>query len=244
MTSSNPALNKVFFTPQGTTKEATMTIEGTIFKTAFLLTIALTSFTWFWHYVESFQQAQKYLILTGGIAFLLSIVTIFNPKSAPFTSPIYALVEGMTLGVLTRILEYSYPGIPTLALSLTFFTLGAMLLTYSLGIIEVNEKFRSILLILMTVVFLFSLLNFLCYLFATPILSVYNPSLFSIFISIIVVGIAALNLLLDFEFIVQGQRLGLPKYMEWYSAFSLMITLVWLYMEILRLLIKLSRRRR
>jgi uncharacterized YccA/Bax inhibitor family protein len=171
------------------------------------------------------------------------MVTIFKKEWSPVTSPIYALLEGLVLGGLSALLELRFPGIAIQAVALTFGTLFVMLLAYRSGLIRVTQKFRLGIIAATGGIMVFYLLQMLLGFFGVPMFSSVNGNGFiGIGFSLFVVAIAALNLVLDFDFIEQGVHFGAPKYMEWYGAFGIMVTLVWLYIEILRLLSKLRSR--
>ena len=161
---------------------------------------------------------------------------------SPVTAPLYALLEGLVLGGISAMFEMRYPGIAIQAVGLTFGTLFALLIAYSSGLIKVTDKFRLGVAAATGGIMLFYLAQMLLGFFGVRFLAVNGSGAIGIGFSLIVVGIAALNLVLDFDFIEQGVRYGAPKYMEWYSAFGIMVTLVWLYLEMLRLLSKLNRR--
>jgi uncharacterized YccA/Bax inhibitor family protein len=178
--------------------------------------------------------------LIGGLIF--SMVTIFKKTWAPVTAPIYALLEGLVLGGLSAVFDLRYPGIGIQAVSLTFGTLFVLLLAYSSGLIKVTQKFRLGVIAATGGIMVFYLLEMVLGLFGIQFTSINGSGLMGIGFSLIVVAVAALNLVLDFDFIEQGVQAGAPKYMEWYGAFGIMVTLVWLYLEILILLSKLRSR--
>jgi uncharacterized YccA/Bax inhibitor family protein len=170
------------------------------------------------------------------------MVTVFKKEWSPVTAPAYALLEGLALGSISAILEVRFPGIAIQSVSLTFGTLLVLLLAYRSGLIPVTQNFRLGIVAATGAIMLFYLLQFVLGFFGVHFTSINGSGPIGIGFSLIVVGIAALNLVLDFDFIESGARMGAPKYMEWYSAFGLMVTLVWLYLEILRLLTKLRGR--
>jgi len=157
--------------------------------------------------------------------------------------PIYALSQGLVLGAISRMFELQYPGIAVQAIFLTFGTLGALLLAYKSGLIKVTENFKLGVVAATGGVAIVYLINFIMGIFGSGIGLIHSSSNFGILFSLVVVGIAALNLVLDFDFIEEGAEMGAPKYMEWYGAFGLLVTLIWLYLELLRLLAKLQDRR-
>jgi uncharacterized YccA/Bax inhibitor family protein len=245
MRSSNPTLNEKSFQglPYDTT--ARMTLNGTVNKTGILLVCAMATALFTWTSFLSTGEpgaAGAFLVLglIGGLIF--SIVTIFKREWSPITAPAYALCEGLVLGGLSALFEVRYPGIAMQAVALTFGTLGTLLVVYRTGIIRVTDKFRIGVVAATGAVALFYFLQMILSFFHLQFTSVYQGGIIGIGFSLIVVGIAAMNLLLDFDFIERGIAYGAPKYMEWYSAFSLLVTLVWLYIEILRLLSKFRSR--
>jgi len=172
----------------------------------------------------------------------MALITIFRPRSAGITAPVYALLEGLFLGGISAVMESSYPGIVFQAVLLTLGTMASMLVLYRSGFIRVTAKFRLGVMAATGGIAMIYFLTIILSLFGIRLPFIHEGGLFGIGFSLFVVGIAALNLVLDFDFIEQGARRGLPKYMEWYSAFGLLVTLVWLYIEILRLLAKLRSR--
>ena len=176
------------------------------------------------------------------IGFVIAMFTIFRPKNSPYTAPAYAAIEGVALGAITMVFESQYPGIGIQAIGLTFGILASLLFCYKSGIIKPTENFRLMIFSATMGIFLLYLISFIMSFFGNSIGFIHSNGLLGIGFSLFVVGIAALNLVLDFDFIEEGSEAGLPKYMEWYGAFSLMVTLVWLYLEILRLLAKIRSR--
>lgn len=238
---ANPALNDKAFRPSDHTAKR-MTLQGTINRT-FILTMALlvtAMFTW----TQSFNDSNVTgLLILGLIAgFILALITIFIPKAAPFTSIPYALAEGLVLGGISARYEGLYNGITMQAAMLTLGVLLIMLLLYKTGVIKVTKKFRIGVLCATGAIFLAYLATFVMRLFGMDdVLYMHNSGPIGILISVGIVVVAALNLALDFDLIERGIKRNAPKYMEWYGAFGLMVTLVWLYLEILRLLSKLRR---
>jgi uncharacterized YccA/Bax inhibitor family protein len=175
----------------------------------------------------------------GGLIFCL--ITSFKSEWAPITAPIYALLEGLVIGGLSAFFEMAYPGIVVQAAGLTFGTLFVMLMAYKSGLIQATEKFKLGVIAATGGIALLYLVSLVMSMFGKPIGFIHEGGTFGILFSGFVVVIAALNLVLDFDFIRQGSEQGAPKYMEWYGAFALIVTLVWLYLEILRLLAKLRK---
>jgi uncharacterized YccA/Bax inhibitor family protein len=174
--------------------------------------------------------------------FITAMVTIFKMNWAPVTAPIYALLEGLFLGGLSAILDARYHGIAIQAVGLTFGTLLVMLLVYSSGMVRVTNKFRIGIIAATGGIALFYFVEVILGFFGVHFVAVNGSGPIGIAFSLFVCAIAALNLVLDFDFIEQGVNNGAPKYMEWYGAFGIMVTLVWLYLEILRLLSKMRSR--
>jgi uncharacterized YccA/Bax inhibitor family protein len=170
------------------------------------------------------------------------MVTIFKKEWAGVTAPIYALLEGLALGGISAMFELRFPGIAIEAVGLTFGTLFVMLLLYRTRIIQVTQKFRLGVVAATGGIFFFYLLEMILGFFGVRFTSINGSGVIGIGFSLIIVGVAALNLVLDFDFIERGVQAGAPKYMEWYGAFGIMVTLVWLYLEMLRLLSKLNSR--
>ncbi|MFA7491541.1 MAG: Bax inhibitor-1/YccA family protein [Mariniphaga sp.] len=248
--SSNPALSEKVFQKEYTVSTSeVMTINGTINKTALslLLVIAAALFTWnkFFHAVtpEAGMSAVMPWLAIGGIGgFITALVTVFRPKSAAISTPIYAVLEGMLLGGISAIMEANYEGVVIRAVALTLAVFAAMLFLYRSNIIKVTKKFMLGVIAATAGIALVYLVSFIAGLFGTQMGFLHGNSNLSIGISLVVVVVAALNLVLDFNFIERTAEQGAPKYMEWYGAFGLMVTLVWLYLEILRLLSKLASR--
>jgi len=250
---SNPALGEGTFRdlagPQygGVIDETThMTLNGTVNKTGILLVCALATAAYTWHsFLQSRDPADVMpSMIIGGIGgFIFALVTIFKKEWSPVTAPIYALLEGLVLGGLSALLELRFPGIAMQAVALTFGTLFVMLLAYRSGLIRVTQKLRLGIVAATGGIAVFYILQMLMGFFGFHMFSAVNGSgVIGIGFSLFVVAIAALNLVLDFDFIEQGVQYGAPKYMEWYGAFGIIVTLVWLYLEILRLLSKLRSR--
>jgi uncharacterized YccA/Bax inhibitor family protein len=243
-TTSNPVLSRADFRPASLADDGTMTLGGTIAKTLVLLGILTATATFAWlqtgaGLAEPDKLGTLFLVgIVGG--FGVALYTVFRPEHAPVTAPIYAALEGLLLGSLSAILNIRYRGLPVQAVVLTLATLGVMLASYRLGIIRATERFRTI-----VVSCTFSVAVFYVIALVMAMVGLYIPFLheggpIGIGFSLLVSGLAAFNLILDFDRIEQGVGRA-PTYMEWYAAFGLLVTLVWLYLEILRLLRKLRR---
>ncbi|MGL4364030.1 MAG: Bax inhibitor-1/YccA family protein [Bacteroidales bacterium] len=247
--SSNPALSdKIFKQVHGNMVQSSsaMTIAGTIHKTLLLLLLAVlgASYTWLLFYNNAPSETATSLIvpymwggLIGGIIF--SLIAIFNPRRSTWAAPLYAICEGLFLGAISAIFDFQTKGIAFQAVVLTLAVLFLMLSLYRMGVIKVTEKLRSGIIVATGGVAIFYLITWIIGMF-TNISFLHDSSPISIGISLLIVGIAAFNFLLDFDFIEKGAQNGAPKYMEWFGAFGLMLTLVWLYLEMLRLLSKLQ----
>jgi uncharacterized YccA/Bax inhibitor family protein len=246
MRTSNPALSdQAFRGERAAFGEEMMTVQGTVNKTGILLLCAVGTAAWTWNIFRHTRtpEAVGPLALVGVIGGLIfAIATIFKKTWAPVTAPIYALFEGLVLGSVSAILELRFPGIAIEAVSLTFGTLICLLLAYRSGLIRVTDKFRLGVVAATGGIALFYLLEMVLGFFHVQFLAVNGSGAIGIGFSVFVVIIASLNLVLDFDFIESGARAGVPKYMEWYGAFGLLVTLIWLYFEILRLLSKLRER--
>jgi uncharacterized YccA/Bax inhibitor family protein len=245
MRTSNPALNdKVFRGLPGTFGE-TMTLEGTVNKTGMLLLCAVATAAWTWHLAmnPATLPMDSLLLIVGLIGGLIfALITTFKKTWAPVTAPIYALLEGLVLGGISAMFEMRYPGIAIESVCLTFGTLFVLLLAYKSGMIRVTQKFRLGVVAATGAIFLFYMAEMVLGFFGIHFGSINGSGPLGIGISLVIVCVAALNLVLDFDFIESGVAAGAPKYMEWYGAFGLMVTLVWLYLEMLRLLSKLRSR--
>lgn len=239
--SGNPGLNDKTFASQplvGLGGER-MTVQGAVNKSFLLLVVLLAGAFWPWsQYLStgdpSVVGASLLVGLIGGL--VMALIISFKPTTAPYLAIPYAGLEGLAMGAFSALLERRYPGIAIQAVGLTFAVFAVMLLAYKTGLIRATERFRAIvigatgaiaLMYLVTLVLGFFHVN-------VPILNSGSP--LGIGLSLVIIGVAALNLILDFDVIESGAARGSPRYMEWFSAFGLLVTLVWLYMEILRLL--------
>ena len=246
--SRNPVLNAKMFEKyaQAGVAGETMTLEGTVNKSAFLLFLVVVSAAWPWY--NLFSTAGTYDVLPylmGGalVGFATGLITAFAPSYAALTAPIYAVCEGLALGSLSALLEQTYHGIVVQAVSLTFAVFAVMLLAYRARLIRATQTFRTVVIVATCSIALLYLVDLGLILFAGwNIPFIHESGTIGILFSLFVVGLASLNLILDFSFIEEGVTNGAPKMLEWYGAFGLLVTLVWLYLEILRLLAKLRRR--
>ena len=238
--SGNPALQSSTFKDHlAAASGGRMPLSGTVNKTGISLLLVILSAGYAWG-----NPAMHGLAIPAAIVgFILAMVTIFKPTVGHITVPAYAVVEGVFLGVISMIFNAMYPGIVVQAVFLTFGTLGALLLAYKSGLIQATENFKlGVVAATGGIAFLY-LINFVMSFFGSGMGIISGNGTMGILFSGFVVVIAALNLVLDFDFIEEGAEMGAPKYMEWYGAFGLLVTLIWLYLEILRLLAKLQSRR-
>jgi uncharacterized YccA/Bax inhibitor family protein len=242
--SRNPVLSRAGFDEQVARAGATMTLGGTMTKTFLLLGIVLAGMLYAWAGLPGIGMSETvvYPLLIGSfvVAVILLVVTSFKPELAPVTAPVYAAVQGVVLGVVTVIMNARWPGIPMQAALLTVATLGVMLVAYRTGVLRATERFRSIVVSCTAAIFVFYLIAFGLSFFGIRIPFLHEGGIIGIGFSLFVVGLAAMNLILDFDTIEQGIGRA-PAQLEWMAAFGLVVTLIWLYMEILRLLGKLRR---
>jgi uncharacterized YccA/Bax inhibitor family protein len=240
--SGNPALTADSFRDFSTTSSEVMTIGGTVNKTALALLILITTASYTWS--TSAEGALSGWTLAGVFGGLLvAAVTVFKKEWAPITAPLYAALEGLALGGISVMFERRFPGIVSQAVFLTFGTLGGLLLAYRSGLIRATENFKLGVFAATAGIGILYVVSFVLGFFGISIPLIHSSGWVGIGFSVFVVVIAALNLVLDFDFIEEGAERGAPRYMEWYAAFGLLVTLVWLYLEILRLLSKLQSRR-
>jgi uncharacterized YccA/Bax inhibitor family protein len=245
MKTSNPTLNANSFRVEQVSSGEPMTLTGTVNRTGILLICTVSTAAWTWNRFFQSPDSQTVLpfVAIGGIGgLILAIVTVFKKEWSPITAPIYALLEGLVLGGISAVMELRYRGIAVQAVGLTFGTLFVLLLAYHSGIIRVSEKFKLGVIAATGGIAVFYLVQFVLAFFGIHFAAINGSGLLGIGFSVVVVIVAALNLILDFDFIEGGVAAGAPKYMEWYGAFALIVTLVWLYLEILRLLTKLNSR--
>src|SRR6202047_4265508 len=245
MRSGNPVLSNSTFTDvsqRGYSRP--MTLTGVINRSILLLLLVAGTATGVWTYSNSHPSAIYPMVMIGTLGgFVVAMVTFFKRNWAPITSPIYAVLEGLFIGGISLVMEQRFPGLVQQAVLLTFGVMFALLGAYQSRIIRPSQTFKSVIVGATFGIVVFYLVSMVFQLFfhtGIPFLNDSGP--IGITFSLVVVGIAALNLVLDFDFIENGARMGAPKYMEWYGAFGLMVTLVWLYLEMLRLLTKIRGR--
>ena len=248
--SGNPALKESTFLDLGSgavvrTGDGAMTLNGTVNRTAFLLILTLVGamFTWSKFFASGGTANLTPYVLGGALGGLaVALVTVFKKEWSPVTAPLYAGLEGLFIGAVSAMFEMKFPGIVMQAVGLTFGTLAALLMAYRSGLIKATENFKLGVVAATGGIALLYLVNIVMGFFGTSMPFIHDSGWLGIGFSAVVVVIAALNLVLDFDFIENGVEQGAPKYMEWYAAFGLLVTLIWLYLEILRLLGKLQSR--
>lgn len=248
---ANPVLNENIFRRENAVYSNTgvMTVGGTATKTLLLLLMVVAGAAYSWKlYYNAINPQSITGWMFGGliVAFIMAMIISFRPKSAPFLSPIYAAGEGLALGGISAIFNeqfaLTYPNIVTNAVALTFVTALVMFTVYRSGLVKVNSTFTKVLSIALISIMVFYLGSWIVSLFGVNLSMLHNSSPLSIGISLVIVAVAAFSLLMDYEFIRQASAAGAPKYMEWYGAFGLTVTLVWLYLELLKLLAKFANR--
>jgi uncharacterized YccA/Bax inhibitor family protein len=246
--SGNPTLSEKMFDKAGHAQanaEGTMSVRGTMNKFGLMLIGVIAGAGYTWHLIDQNNPTlAQTLMIVGVIGGLITALAItFKPNWAPALAPAYAILEGLFLGAISKMFNDAfYPGIVVQAVGLTLGVAVAMFLLYNFRVIKPTEKFKSMMMSAMLGIAIFYLLTWVLGLFGVDVSFVRDNSMLSIGISLFIVAIAALNLILDFDMIEQGAQRGAPQFMEWYAAFGLMVTIVWLYLEILRLLSKLSSR--
>ena len=252
MRASNPVLNESTFDSEAqfTTGPGRMTLGGTVMKTSALVIILLTTGALSWTQLHASmanggsRPGWYMLALIGGSlgAFVVAMITSFVPKASPITAPLYAALEGVFLGLVSALFEGMYAGIVFQAVALTISVLVCLLFLYATRVIAVTENLKIGIVAATGAIALVYLASMVLSIFGVSIPYIHGSGIIGIIFSLVVVGIAAMNLVLDFDFIEQGAKQPTPKYMEWYAGFGLLVTLVWLYLEILKLLAKLRGR--
>jgi len=243
--SSNPILGDNTFKSNGfaINSEEVMTIQGTVNKSLILVALVIIGASYTWKLMLDQSTSMMIFVIGGAIGgFITALITVFKKTWAPYTAPLYAVLQGLFLGGISAMFNASFPGIVIQAVALTFGTLFALLFAYKSGLIKVTENFRLGVVAATGGIAIVYLLSFILGMFGINIGFMHSNGPIGIIISLVIVVVAALNLVLDFDFIESGAKQGAPKYMEWYASFGLMVTLVWLYLEMLRLLSKLSSR--
>ncbi len=247
MRSSNPVLGKDIFNTQSMTAER-MSFAGVFNKGMILFALMMMTFIYTWNatlgVLESgmMNQMSAWPMIGGIGGFIFAIITAFKPQWSPVTAPIYALLEGLLLGSISAMYEYQFKGLVFNAVTMTFAAFITLFFLYRWGLIRATGTFRKIIITATISIAVVYLVGFIMSFFGAQIPLIHGNGPVGIGFSLVVVCIAAFNLILDFDFVERGVQSGAPKYMEWYSAFGLMVTLVWLYIEMLRLLSKLRSR--
>ncbi|MBR3567824.1 MAG: Bax inhibitor-1/YccA family protein [Salinivirgaceae bacterium] len=247
---SNPTLGeKIIKDYAFAATDGAMTVQGTINKIALLLALVIAGAVFTWAKTMSGVETGSVVGVQGWMiggsisAFILALIITFKKNLAPILSPVYAICEGLCLGALSAYFEVMFPGLVMRAVLLTFSVLFGMLFMYKVQIIKVTQRFRAIVLAATVGIALAYLISFILNLFGVNMGFILGGGSFGLIISLVVVAVAALNLVLDFDFIEKGTEAGLPSFFEWYGAFGLMVTLIWLYIEILRLLATIASNR-
>ncbi len=246
--SGNPTLTEKMFQSSLTgERQDVMTVKGTLNKFGFMFLMVMASAFFSWYSFGKGVDVTPYM-WTGAIGGLVvALVIVFKKTWAPFLAPAYALLEGLFVGAISAYYNYAFaekaPFIIVQAVGLTFGVALAMFVLYNMRVIRATETFKSIIITATAGIAIFYLITIVLRFFSIDIPFIHQGSTFGIIFSLIVVGIAALNLILDFDMIEKGSDAGAPKFMEWYGAFGLLVTIVWLYLEILRLLAKLNSRK-
>ena len=238
MRSSNPALgDKTFSSYEGAASGSdVMTIDGAVNKTGILLLLVILAASFTWHQYFQTKTAVIWVLIGGFGGFIVGLITSFKKEWAPVTAPLYAVLEGLFLGGISAIYESLYNGLVLQAIGLTFGTLFCLLMAYKSGMIKATENFKLGVVAATGAIFVVNLVSMVLGFFKINIPGLFSGGPVSIIFSLVVVVVAALNLVLDFDFIEKGAEMQVPNYMEWYAGFGLMVTLIWLYLEILRLL--------
>ncbi len=245
MRTANPALNSKTFNNISHNTQQSMTLQGTVNKSFILVALVIMSAALTWSQVfpsgwsQGVQPTLSFWYLPAVIGSLvIAMIIIFKQSTAPILAPVYALLEGVLMGVISALFEYRYPGIVFQGVLGTAAVFMSLLIVYKSGLIKVTDNFRLGVAAATGGIFLVYLISFIMSFWGSQIPLIHEGGTIGILFSLAVIGIAAMNLVLDFDFIEKASQQSLPKYMEWYAAFGLLVTLVWLYLEILRLLAK------
>ena len=245
---SNPVLSERIFQKESVASQSsTMTVKGTAMKSLVLVLMVLAGASYTWKvFYEAINPATVSPWMWGGAigGFITAIIISFKPQLAQYLAPVYAVLQGLFLGAISATFNAAFaqsaPGIVMNATLLTIVTAIVMLLVYRMNIIKVDGKFAKIMVIAVGAIAFYYVISLVLTMFGVNLTMLHNSSPLSIGISIVIVIVAAFSLLLDFNFIEKASAAGAPKYMEWYGAFGLMVTLIWLYLEILMLLAKFA----
>lgn len=249
--SGNPTLTQKIFDKSYANEaelNGVMSVRGTINKFGFMMLMVVAAAAYTWHLNEELKpdtmRTFMYVGIFGGL--ICGLAISFKPTWAPYLAPAYGILEGFFIGgisaIMNEIFAKSYPGLVMQAVGLTFGVAIAMFLLYNFRVIKATEKFKSVIFSATAGIAIFYAITWILRMFSINIPFMYDSSLLGIGLSLFVVAIAALNLILDFDMIEQGAEQGAPKYMEWYGAFGLLVTIVWLYIEILKLLSRFAKR--
>jgi uncharacterized YccA/Bax inhibitor family protein len=244
---ANPALNQKTFAPEkavawrsgGPDRTAVMTVDGTIARSLFLLAILIAGATAGWIAVDpdgADPSFPAWILIPALVGLGLAFLTIFRPRSAPFTAPLYAAAQGVFVGAISAVYETAWDGIVLQAIALTMGVFLLMLVLYTSRTIRATPRFQMGVMLATGSIFLVYMFSFVLNLFGVDFPFIHDTGPTGIIISLVIVGVAALNLILDFHWIEEGAKAGAPTYMSWFCGFGLLVTLVWLYLEILRLL--------
>jgi len=246
MRSSNPVMSGSIYNKVGSAAAGSgaMTINGTINKIGIMLLLVIASAGYTWSMVMGQDPGRAgTLAIVGAIGgFIMAMVTVFRPQSSAITAPIYAILEGLFLGAISSTINAAYPGVAFQAVLLTIGTLFTMLFLYRSGRIRATPRFRRGVMMATGAVFFAYLFSWILGMFGMPVGFLHSAGPLGIVINLVIIVIAALNLIMDFDFIEKGSQMGAPKVMEWYGAFGLIVTLIWLYIEFLRLLSRFAGR--
>ena len=249
--SGNPTLTEKMFnksTAVMAENQGVMSVRGAINKFGFLMLMVIAGAAYNWQLFQELKQStMTILMMVGAIGgFVIALGITFKPNWAAYLAPAYGLLQGLFIGgisaIMNKVFEARYPGLVMQAVGLTFGVALAMFLLYNFRIIKATEKFKSVIIASTLGIGIFYLITMVLNMFGVNVSFMHDSSLLSIGISLFIVAIAAMNLILDFDMIEQGAERGAPKFMEWYGAFGLLVTIVWLYIEMLKLLSKLGSR--
>ena len=249
--SGNPTLTEKIFNNAATRNadlQGTMSIRGTMNKFGFMMLMVIGGAVYSWNLYQSGAMQSMYMWMMIGLfgGMITGFVIAFKPNWAPYLAPAYGILEGLCLGAISAVMndefKEKYPGLVMQAVGLTFGVAFAMFLLYNFRIIKATEKFKSIIITATVGIGIFYLITIVVGWFGVSMPFMYDSSLLGIGISLFIVAIAALNLILDFDMIERGAETGAPKFMEWYGAWALLVTIVWLYIEILKLLSRFAKR--
>jgi len=242
---ANPTLSEKTFmkVSQASLGQPAMTVKGAVNKTILMGAIVFGTSVASWQFVAATPALAIPLLIGGAVGgLIIALVLAFKQHLAPTLAPIYAVLQGLFVGTMTLTMEAIYPGIGLSAVLLTFAILAAVIGLYKAGVLRATATFKRVVFSATAGLCLFYLVSFVLRLFGIQMPLIYDNGWFGIGFSLFVVGLAAMNLVMDLDNMEQGANYGAPKYMEWYCAFSMIVTIVWLYIEVLRLLAKLSSR--